>query len=276
MNNSHKIVTALVSGLLVLSIIGGGVYLYAANNKKGDNNAKASTTTETKKEPTPEVKKDEVKKDDTKVAELSSKVAELQTQVSAQDATLKAAETKKIEDQKIEEQAKLLAQSIAPLVPATPAQSAVSAGSYTNPFMPGLKVNYPSGWAFNTTTAPAGKMGTATLVSRTITLTKGGTKITLSIFPLNGSPIEQPNLSFDMLKSNINGSGINRYDSATGVGDYYGRQTGRGCIKMFPIQTNIKTGLAGIPYVDSVLVAYVQGAQHVAEADQIIANSNFR
>jgi hypothetical protein len=177
--------------------------------------------------------------------------------------------------------------------PAPQPTPTVNPQQYRNPFFTFFQINYNDSWAFNTVTFPSQFSG---LLERRITLTKGSTTITFYFTPpyVSGcGPFNEPPEA--PFVANINGTSFSRYDFGAG-GDIYIQSNSPSYVKgctlaaINEIDTSIVnqgfTNYARSSFSIDVLSAdgtmkywafvSVKGAEHVFEADQIIANSVIR
>lgn len=158
--------------------------------------------------------------------------------------------------------------------------------TYTNQYLPSLKIAYPADWKFTTTTRRSFYPG---LLERDIVLVKGATTITYSSKPYRSGECILPEgvKEVNPLLANINGSEIHRYDFPVRRGDYYasGDQLSKFCYysTAFRLPSTITNpNFAEInkddvmldnEEVEFLLTVDVKGAQHVFEADGIVVES---
>jgi hypothetical protein len=257
MNNPHKLVSGLIVGLLMLSAISGGIYLYAKNNI--DNKPKAEVAKETKTTP---------KSKETKKVTTPSTVAAPKEENKTPQATTNLPSS-------------VVSKNTTPAAPEKPAQPVVvvTEKSFTNEFFPNFKLNYPSDWTFSTFTLPSRSIPGMDLLERTIILKKGNTSITVHSKPNIGYTCTGiPTLQAPVL-ANINSTGISRYNAVSGTGNYYVAAIGMVDITCNEIAFNIASTIINAHThqpIHYALWAQVEGADNLNQADQIIAKSVWR
>ena len=160
-----------------------------------------------------------------------------------------------------------------------PEKPTVSNKYYTNNFYPGLKMVYPSDWKFSTSTKEHYKY--SGLLERTIMFSKGDTNVVLALIPKASSGCRGGGVVASPSRSNINNTGISRYQRNQSNG-FYSRKNGSvntSCYfnQVFPVQSNIThQDYPGGGNVEYWGFANVSGTQHLEEADTIISRSTIR
>ena len=163
-------------------------------------------------------------------------------------------------------------------------QSQPARRNYTNPYFPGFNVAYDDTWTFNTSTNSLADVGLDNLVTRETTLSKGNTTIKIFTFPAFITGCGGEDRKVTQFTSNLNNSGLARYDTRDGKGDFYASantlQTEYCYLSRYlRIKTNIKgenLTNPNDPNVEYWAYVLVEGAEYLNEADQIIGNSTLQ